>query len=526
MSHNGVKPGEHSQQGSSRPPLWLSLRSSKWFIGIASFIATFTDGVLYSVLEIVPLLPFSLVERSGVQPDMVQSWITILFVVFGLSMVLGAPIAGWITQHSSLRQVPLVMGLMAALAATLLFMLAKALWILVLARCLQGVSAGVVYTTVLALLVETVERDEVGSWIGFALSGVNLGVLVAPVLAGVLYEKAGYYAVFAICLAIIAIDLLGAILLIDKKRARKWSLDSQQTGDGSKQGSSAPATPVMEQRDGLHHSRSFTTTTLDGNNRSDTTTARPSRQVDEVSPLLENSSTKAKMSPKKWFPTTRALFASPQILAALYSTFIHSTLHTSFDAVLPRFVQRTFHWNSSGAGLIFLTLTVPSLMSPLFGFLGDRYGRRIVALGGFALTVPCLALLGLVQNGELSKKILLGLFLVLIDMSFAVERLEHEDPQFAEDSSAYTEAYALVDVTFGLGAVIGPLFSGLLYEKTTWAITYGVFAIFTFSGSIPVVSTLKCRDTSEGTIINDLCRCCTHVAHRLAKNTVSPKPRI
>ncbi|KAI4281961.1 MAG: hypothetical protein L6R38_003304 [Xanthoria sp. 2 TBL-2021] len=352
---------------------------------------------------------------------MVQSWITVLFVVFGVSMVLGAPVAGWITQHSPLRQVPLVIGLMAALAATLLFMLAKATYFLVIARCLQGVSAGVVYTTVLALLVETVERDEVGSWIGFALSGVNLGVLLAPVLAGVLYEKAGYYAVFAICLAIIALDLLAAILLIDKRRARKWSQGSQQSGDGSKHGSSRSATPIIDESDGPQHSAYRETTTSNGKNRNNKTTAHHGQQADEASPLLEDGSTKTKKSAKKWFPKTRALFASPQILAALYSTFIHSTLHTSFDAVLPRFVQRTFHWSPSGAGLTFLTLTVPSLMSPFFGFLGDRYGRRMVALGGFAITVPSLALLGLVNNADLSKKVLLCVFLVLVGMTSVLE---------------------------------------------------------------------------------------------------------
>lgn len=368
-------------------------------------------------LEIVPLLPFTLVERSGVPPGMVQWWITLLFVVFGASMVLGAPIAGWVTQHSPLRQVPLVVGLMAALAATLLFMLATSTTILVLARCLQGVSAGVVYTTVLALLVESVERNEVGSWIGFALSGVNLGVLVAPVIAGVLYEKAGYYVVFALCLAIIAFDLLAAILLIDKKRAQMWSLDTQQVGDGSKHSNSNSTKAIIGESDGSQYSGLLTSTTPDGDNRNDRITADSSPQADEVSPLLGNSSSKAKMSPQKWFPTTRALLSSPQILAALYSTFIHSILHTSFDAVLPRFVQRTFHWNSSGAGLIFLTLTVPSLMTPLFGFLSDRCGRRTVALGGFALAVPSLALLGLVQNADLSKKVLLCVFLVLVGIT-------------------------------------------------------------------------------------------------------------
>lgn len=356
---------------------------------------------------------------------MVQTWITILFVVFGASMVLGAPIAGWVTQHSPLRQVPLVIGLMAALAATLLFMLAKATHILVIARCLQGVSAGVVYTTVLALMVESVERDEVGSWIGFALSEVNLGVLLAPVLAGILYEKAGYYAVFAICLAIIAFDLIAALLLIDKRRAQKWSLDIQQAGDGSKHSNKNSTRPIVEERDGSQYPEYPPNTPADGDDRNDALTASPSPQVDEASPLLENSSSKAQKSPKKWFATTRALLASPRILAALYSTFIHSTLHTSFDAVLPRFVQRTFLWTPSGAGLTFLTLTVPALMSPLYGFLSDRYGRRIVALGGFAIAVPSLALLGLVKNADLSNKLLLCIFLVLVGMNTPPPSFEH-----------------------------------------------------------------------------------------------------
>jgi MFS family permease len=84
----------------------------------------------------------------------------------------------------------------------------------------------------------------------------------------------------------------------------------------------------------------------------------------------------------------------------------------------------------------------------------------------------------------------INLFLtsLVTDMSFAVERLEQEDPQFCEDGSAFTDAYALVDCTFGAGAVLGPLISGLLYENTTWAIAYGVLAAFCFSGSLPVVS--------------------------------------
>ena len=152
----------------------------------------------------------------------------------------------------------------------------------------------------LALLVESVERDEVGSRIGFALSGVNLSVLTAPVLPGIIYEKVGYYAVFAICLAIIALDLLGALLLIDKRRARKWSLDSKQASDGSKHSNTNSIRPMTEENGGSPNSeRPITTAKDDGDGRNDTPTAYPSPHLDKTSPLIEKDSSKAKIPSKK-----------------------------------------------------------------------------------------------------------------------------------------------------------------------------------------------------------------------------------
>ena len=73
-------------------------------------------------------------------------------------------VAGWAADYSSSRQAPLLTGLSLAFAATLLFCFAQALWVLVIARVLQGFSASVIYTAGLALIADTVSADEVGSW--------------------------------------------------------------------------------------------------------------------------------------------------------------------------------------------------------------------------------------------------------------------------------------------------------------------------------------------------------------------------
>ena len=336
-----------------------------------------------------------------------------VFIGFGSSMLLGSPISGLIARFSSLRQMPLLVALLFAIAATLMLMFALSTWVVIVARCFQGLSAGVVYTTALSLLAETVAREELGSWMGFALSGVNVGTLVGPVLAGVVYDVAGYYPVFIMCLAIIAFDLVLAFALIDKKRASRWLTDGK------------PVSRVRfdDERDGPvdHGSHSDSREDLgddrDSRNVNDAAERSGSAQPNEESPLLGESRDKPKTSSPGWFTITAALLRSPQICAALYGCFINSVLITALDAILPHFVQRTFHWSSTNAGLIFLATTIPSLLNPIFGALSDRYGRRIVALGGFALVTPAMALLGLVRHANRPNTVLAIALLVLVGKS-------------------------------------------------------------------------------------------------------------
>ena len=146
----------------SKPPPWLKFRSSTPFIGFTAFIATFTDGFLYG--SIVPVLPFSLVDRSGVPDDDVQMWLSIFLMTFGLTMTMGAPIAGWAANAVSSRKIPFLAGLGVAFVATVLFCLGHAPWVLVIARAFQGLSAPLINTTALALVADSVDRDQIGSW--------------------------------------------------------------------------------------------------------------------------------------------------------------------------------------------------------------------------------------------------------------------------------------------------------------------------------------------------------------------------
>lgn len=131
-------------------------------------------------------------------------------------------IFGWFADHCSSRRVPLLVSLLTLAGATILLCLGKSAYMVFASRLLQGLSSAAVYAVGLALLVDTVGREEVGKWMGFALSSSSIGLVVSPVLGGLVYSQAGYYAVFGMILFIISFDILLRLAAIEKKTAAKW----------------------------------------------------------------------------------------------------------------------------------------------------------------------------------------------------------------------------------------------------------------------------------------------------------------
>ncbi|MCJ1378827.1 hypothetical protein MMC17_001926 [Xylographa soralifera] len=193
------------------------------------------------------------------------------------------------------------------------------------------------------------------------------------------------------------------------------------------------------------------------------------------------------------------LLSSPRLAAAVYGCFTHTTLIAAFDAILPLFVKRTFGWTSTGAGLIFLAITIPSLLGVVFGALSDRYGPKIVSLIGFAITIPALACLGLVTGPVLSQQALLVVLLAIIgiglntllaplaaDMFYEVDILAEQNPETFGKAGAYAQAYSLFDGALGFATFVGPAWGGLFYEKASWGVCMLTLAGFAAFGVIPV----------------------------------------
>ena len=315
------------------------------------------DAFTYGAVN--PILPFLLGNRIEIAAGRQDFWISILFTAMGAGELITAPICGWLADQTSSRKVPLLFGLLLQGGAIALFGISTSIWVLVISRALSGMSSSIVYTVALALVIDTVGPHEVGQWMGTTLSVANVGIVISPVIGGGVYARAGVWGVLLFMIALIILDIILRLLVIEQKVAKRYYI--QASGN---------------------------TIETDG---------PPSNRIGPSSPDAVSQDLRGQAK-KLQVPPILHLLRSPRILSAWYGVFTQVGILVSFEATLPLFVRRTFGWNSLGAGLIFLTLGIPCAFGPLVGKLSDKFGPRRIALVGCVFATPPVILLRLVER--------------------------------------------------------------------------------------------------------------------------------
>src|SRR5438552_15288476 len=128
-------------------------------------LATFTDIVAYSIA--IPVLP-DLSRRLGASPTMIG----FLFASFGVTLLTVSIPMGAASDRIG-RKAPMIAGLAALAAATLLFAFATTLPWLFAARLVQGAADAVTWVVGFALIADLYAADERGRATGFVMSGTS-----------------------------------------------------------------------------------------------------------------------------------------------------------------------------------------------------------------------------------------------------------------------------------------------------------------------------------------------------------------
>jgi MFS family permease len=364
------------------------------------------------------------------------------------------------------RQIPFLVGLVLLTSATGSLCLARSLAFLLMARISQGLSGSIVWTVAIAIMTDRVGTQKFGFNMALLTVARSAGVLVGPLLGGVLYARAGYYAVFATAFGFLAIDILCRCLLIEAREAQKWD---------------PSISPVSNQSEDATDSQG---------EQEDT------EPVESATQSGQGKGSLCRLAHR--LPPFITLLGSIRLLVAIWGCFIQALMFGCMDAVIPLFVKGLFNWDSFGAGLVFLALIAPTFVSPVFGWLADKHGPRWYASGGLLIMAVPLALLCLIADNSVPHKaflcILLGLVGALstcfeiplcVEVVLAVELKGKENPKQYGGKGAYAQAFGLNNMTWAAGMVVGPLWGGFIFQNAGWGVMSWSLALLAAVSAIP-----------------------------------------
>jgi len=176
-----------------------SWRNSRALAVVLVTLATFTDIIAYSIA--IPVLP-DLSRKLGASP----TTIGLLFASFGVTLLTVSIPMGAMSDRIG-RKGPLVAGLVALAAATLLFAFADSLPWLFAARLVQGAADAVTWVVGFALIADLYGPDERGRVTGIVMMGTSVALMIGPTFGGWLYEAGGIRLPFIAVAALAAIDV-------------------------------------------------------------------------------------------------------------------------------------------------------------------------------------------------------------------------------------------------------------------------------------------------------------------------------
>jgi multidrug resistance protein len=147
-------------------------------------------------------------RQLGASPTVIG----LLFSSFGVTLLAVSIPMGAVSDRIG-RKVPLVLGLAALAAATVLFAFARQLSWLFAARLIQGAADAVTWVVGFALLADLYAPSERGRVMGLVMSGTSFGLMIGPSLGGWLYETGGVTTPFLLVASLATFAAIGFMWL-------------------------------------------------------------------------------------------------------------------------------------------------------------------------------------------------------------------------------------------------------------------------------------------------------------------------
>lgn len=153
--------------------------------------AIFIDSVLYGV--VIPIIP------AFTRINNIPAYILgLIFALYPATILIFSLPLGILADKRG-RKPLILIGMFGLALATVIFALARSASVLFLSRFFQGLAAAATWTAGLAVISDIFPPEKRGEKIGIAMTASGLGLLIGPVIGGVLSEWYGYAFPFYAC---------------------------------------------------------------------------------------------------------------------------------------------------------------------------------------------------------------------------------------------------------------------------------------------------------------------------------------
>ncbi|KAI1313241.1 major facilitator superfamily domain-containing protein [Xylaria venustula] len=428
--------------------------SSNFLILTAVGVTFFSEAFLYGVA--VPILPFMLHERAGFVLDDLQWYCSLLLTAYSASCLVFAPLAGFVTDKATSRKRPLIIALILMLISVITFFSAQSIWLLFLARCLQGLSTAFIWIVGFTICSESDNKQNMGQVMGTMLGAADFGAFFSPALGGFLYSQFGITAVVIATSAISLFALLFGVAILCPKDTQAVRAAEQETSEVSEH------TPLL-----------------------------PADNSRFVLPPSSNRLYQA-------FPIIRC-FQNRSLVASIILVVVSAMFVSVFDATVPLHARQIFGFDSLNAGLLFLPIACTRVVAgPFGGWLVDKTSPRTVSTIAYTYFVPILISLRFVKSEPREAEI--GLYCVLlalagigsamasvpsfVESDSVVDRYHQANPGLFGDRPPSGALFGIYLASFGAGSAIGPVVAGALRNNIGYGNMNAVLAVISAAAAV------------------------------------------
>ncbi|KAH9486666.1 MFS-type transporter ppzB [Psilocybe cubensis] len=419
----------------SRRPIGLKWRSSSWMVTFVIGLGVAVDLLVYSM--IIPVIPFHLERLGHSSISSMTGWLLFAFATT-------IPIA-MLSERYKARKMPLIAGLFVLVGSQIMLMEAPNYAVMCIARILQGIGSSIVWVIGLALLCDTSPPSIVGLQLGIAMCGMSIGFSIGPPVGGLLYDHFGYRGPFIFGISATVIDLIGRLIIIERKDALVWGLDPAEAPDS--------LSKTVSYNENVSHG--IENSTID-----------PADVPEFLKGVAEDQLSKETTTEHlSLLSVIVQLSKSPRALAALFVIFVYGVTYSIQEPSIPLHLQDVWNLNSKSVGLVMIAAVVPTLFSsPLAGYFTDKRGAEWVSILSILLALPWWGVIIIERS--------LALFIVCFAFqsfftSGVIAPLTAELAAVSRtlEGVGYAHVYGAFNLVYGVGTSIGPIVGGQIYDN-------------------------------------------------------------